>query len=67
MQSWVNVCQMIQKHGITQYVYANNHYEAFAVATVGRFRRLCADKGIATPLQVQKPMIKRTLFNASPN
>jgi uncharacterized protein YecE (DUF72 family) len=26
LQSWVTVCEKIQKRGITQYIYANNHY-----------------------------------------
>ena len=64
MNSWVDVCQMVQKRGIPQYVYFNNHYEGFAVASVERFRRLCAEKGIETPLNVQLP-IAPTLFDIS--
>jgi uncharacterized protein YecE (DUF72 family) len=68
MNSWVDVCQMVQRRGIPQYVYFNNHYEGFAVASVERFRRLCAEKGIATPLNVQLPaVIEPTLFDISPN
>lgn len=68
MNSWVDVCQMVQRRGIPQYVYFNNHYEGFAVASVGRFRRLCAEKGIETPLNVQLPaVIEPTLFDISPN
>jgi uncharacterized protein YecE (DUF72 family) len=68
MNSWVDVCQMVQRRGIPQYVYFNNHYEGFAVASVQRFRRLCAEKGIATPLNVQLPaVIEPTLFDISPN
>ena len=68
MTSWVDVCQMVQRRGIPQYVYFNNHYEGFAVASVERFRRLCAAKGIGTPLNVQLPdVIEPTLFDISPN
>jgi uncharacterized protein YecE (DUF72 family) len=68
MNSWVDVCQMVQRHGIPQYVYFNNHYEGFAVASVQRFRRLCTEKGVATPLNVQLPaVIEPTLFDISPN
>jgi uncharacterized protein YecE (DUF72 family) len=68
MNSWVDVCQMVQRRGIPQYVYFNNHYEGFAVASVERFRRLCAAKGVETPLNVQLPAaIEPTLFDISPN
>jgi uncharacterized protein YecE (DUF72 family) len=56
LQSWVDVCQKIKKRGVTQHVYANNHYAGFAPATIEQFRRLCAEKGIETPLNVQAPM-----------
>jgi uncharacterized protein YecE (DUF72 family) len=68
MSSWVEVCQMVQRRGIPQYVYFNNHYEGFAVASVERFRRLCAERGIETPLNVRPPaVIEPTLFDISPN
>ena len=68
MTSWVDVCQMVQRRGVPQYVYFNNHYEGFAVASVERFRRLCATRGIETPLKVQLPaVIEPTLFDISPN
>jgi uncharacterized protein YecE (DUF72 family) len=51
LRSWVDVCQKIKKRGVTQYVYANNHYAGFAPATIEQFRRLCAEKGIETPLK----------------
>jgi uncharacterized protein YecE (DUF72 family) len=53
LQTWVDVCQKIQKRGITQYVYANNHYSGFAPATVELFRSLCKVRGIETPLNVR--------------
>jgi len=67
MTSWVDVCQMVQRRGIPQYVYFNNHYEGFAVASVELFRRLCAARGIEMPLNVQLPaVIEPTLFDISP-
>jgi uncharacterized protein YecE (DUF72 family) len=68
LQSWVDVCQKIQKRGITQYVYANNHYSGFAPATVELFRSLCKARGIETPLNVQLPIeTEPTLFDISPS
>ena len=67
LQTWVDVCEEIQKRGITQYVYANNHYSEFAPATVELFRSLCKVRGIETPLNVQlAPVIEPTLFDISP-
>jgi uncharacterized protein YecE (DUF72 family) len=57
LQSWVTVCEKIQKRGITQYVYANNHYAGFAPATLELFKSLCKAKGIETPLHIQLPMV----------
>jgi len=68
LQTWVDVCEKIQKRGITQYVYANNHYSGFAPATVQLFRSLCKVRGIETPLNVQLPgETEPTLFDISPN
>ncbi|MGA8304979.1 MAG: DUF72 domain-containing protein [Candidatus Acidiferrales bacterium] len=68
LQTWVDVCEKIQKRGITQYVYANNHYSGFAPATVELFRSLCKVRGIETPLNVEVPAaIEPTLFDISPN
>jgi len=68
LQTWVDVCEKIQKRGITQYVYTNNHYSGFAPATVELFRSLCKVRGIETPLNVQLPgETEPTLFDISPN
>ena len=68
LQSWVNVCEKIQRRGITQYIHANNHYSGFAPATGELFRSLCRARGIETPLNVQLPaVIEPTLFDISPN
>jgi uncharacterized protein YecE (DUF72 family) len=59
----VDACQKIQKRGVSQYVYANNHYAGFAPATIEQFRVLCAEKGIETRLNVQVQMLAYpTLF-----
>jgi uncharacterized protein YecE (DUF72 family) len=64
LQSWVTVCDKIQKRGIPQYIYANNHYAGFSPATVNLFRSLCKEKGIETPLHVKLPaIIEGTLFD----
>jgi uncharacterized protein YecE (DUF72 family) len=66
LQSWVDFCQKIQKRGVSQYVYANNHYAGFAPETIEQFRRLCAEKGIDVPLNVQVQMpVEWTLFDMS--
>jgi uncharacterized protein YecE (DUF72 family) len=66
LQSWVDVCQKIQKRGVSQYVYANNHYAGFGPATIEQFRRLCAERSIETPLNVQTRVpAQPTLFDMS--
>jgi len=57
LQTWVDVCEKIQKRGITQYVYANNHCSGFAPATVELFRSLCRAREIETPLNVHLPAV----------
>jgi len=67
MNSWVDVCQMVQRRGMQQYVYFNNHHEGFAVASVERFMSLCKTRGIETPVNIQLPaIIEPTLFDFSP-
>jgi len=57
-----------QALGIPQYVYFDNHYEGFVMASVERFRRLCAAKGVDTLLNLRVPaVIEPTLFDISPN
>jgi len=64
LQSWVTVCEKIQKRGVTQYIYANNHYAGFSPATVHLLRSLFNEKGIETPLNVKLPtIIEGTLFD----
>lgn len=40
VSSWVSYCQAVQRRGIKQYVYANNHYEGFGPGTVEKFQEL---------------------------
>jgi uncharacterized protein YecE (DUF72 family) len=66
LPSWVVVCKKVQRRGVSQYVYANNHYAGFAPATIEQFKQLCAEKGIETPSNVRAPMpVERTLFDIS--
>lgn len=68
LQTWVDVCEKIQKRGITQYAYFNNHYAGYAPASVELFRKLCEAKGIQTPLNITLPaIIEGTLFDVSKN
>ncbi len=68
LRSWVDVCHRIQSRGVTIYAYANNHYSGFGPATVEQFRKLCVEKAIETPLNVQLPLeIDRTLFDLPDN
>jgi uncharacterized protein YecE (DUF72 family) len=68
LRSWVDVCHWIQRRGVTIYAYANNHYSGFGPATVEQFRKICAEKAIETPLNVQLPLkIERTLFDLPDN
>jgi uncharacterized protein YecE (DUF72 family) len=66
LQSWVTACEKIQKRGVTQNIYANNHYAGFSPATVNLLRSLFKEKGIETPLNVKLPtIIEGTLFDMS--
>jgi uncharacterized protein YecE (DUF72 family) len=46
LSGWVDFCQQIQKRGITQYVYANNHFSGHAPAAIKQFRDLWHSKGL---------------------
>jgi uncharacterized protein YecE (DUF72 family) len=49
LRLWVDFCGKMQKRGIKQYIYANNHYAGHAPATVQLFRSLCQQKEITMP------------------
>jgi uncharacterized protein YecE (DUF72 family) len=70
LTTWVDVCQKIQKRGVTIFVYANNHYAGFAPKTIELFRKIGAEKGLELPLRdIHLPMklAARTLFDTSGN
>jgi uncharacterized protein YecE (DUF72 family) len=56
VSSWVSYCQSIQRRGIKQYVYANNHYEGFGPGTVEKFRQLWKK---ASGIDIGKPVRKK--------
>ena len=63
VSEWVNYCRAVQRRGIKQYVYANNHYEGFGPGTVAKFRDLWKKAGgtdIGKPI---KEPLERTLFD----
>ena len=45
VSDWVKHCLLVQRRGVAQYVYANNHYEGFSPATVEKFRELWGKAG----------------------
>jgi uncharacterized protein YecE (DUF72 family) len=66
LTTWVDVCQKIQKRGVTIYVYANNHYSGFAPATVELFRKIGAEKGLQIPrreVQITMKLAVGSLFD----
>ena len=66
LTTWVDVCQKIQKRGVTIYVYANNHYSGFAPATVELFRKIGAEKGLHIPpreVQITMKLTVGSLFD----
>jgi uncharacterized protein YecE (DUF72 family) len=40
LMSGVNVCERAIRRGVSTFVYVNNHYAGFALATVEQFERL---------------------------
>ena len=53
LSHWVRYCQAVQRRGLQQYVYANNHYEGFGPGTIEKFRQLWQQAGGPT---ITKPM-----------
>jgi uncharacterized protein YecE (DUF72 family) len=56
VSGWVSYCQSIQRRGVKQYVYANNHYEGFGPGTVEKFRQLWKQAG---GIDIGKPVRKK--------
>jgi uncharacterized protein YecE (DUF72 family) len=63
LRSWVDYCQEMQKRGVTQYIYANNHYEGFSVGTVTKFRKLWREKGLPELGEPTPREQERSLFD----
>jgi len=63
ISSWVSYCQVVQRRGIKQYVYANNHYEGFGPGTVEKFRELWKKAGGAELGKAKKKSLERSLFD----
>jgi hypothetical protein len=62
------VSRSVESSTFVEPFFLDHIAQGFAVASVERFRRLCAAKGIETPLNVQVPVvIEPTLFDISPN
>ena len=68
LQTWVDVCEKIQKRGITQYVYAKQSLLRIRDGDGRTVSVVMQGEGIETPLNVQlPPVIEPTLFDISPN
>jgi uncharacterized protein YecE (DUF72 family) len=61
---WVKHCLQVQKRGVKQYVYANNHYEGYSPATVEKFKDFWKKSGGMEIGKTMKPQpVERTLFD----
>ena len=45
VSEWVKYCLQVQRRGIKQYVYANNHYEGYSPATIEKFKNFWKELG----------------------
>ena len=64
VSEWVKHCLQVQKRGVKQYVYANNHYEGFSPATIQKFKDFWKKSGGAEIGKPSKqPPVERTLFD----
>lgn len=63
LSGWVQYCRQVQKRGVKQYVYANNHYEGFGPGTIEKFRNLWAMQGLGGLGKTPKWSKPRTLFD----
>jgi uncharacterized protein YecE (DUF72 family) len=60
---WVKHCLQVQRRGVKQYVYANNHYEGYSPATLEKFRDLWKQAGGSQIGKSVKPHpVERSLF-----
>ena len=63
VSGWVKYCQTVQRRGVRQYVYANNHYEGFGPGTVEKFRELWRRTGGTELGKSMKEPLERNLFS----
>ena len=63
VSDWVRYCQTVQRRGVKQYVYANNHYEGFGPGTVEKFRELWKKAGGGELGKAKKEPLERSLFD----
>jgi len=63
VSAWVRYCQTVQRRGVKQYVYANNHYEGFGPGTVEKFRELWKKAGGGELGKAKKEPLERSLFD----
>jgi uncharacterized protein YecE (DUF72 family) len=64
VSDWVKHCLQVQRRGVKQYVYANNHYEGYSPATVEKFRDFWKKSGGMEIGKATKPQpAERTLFD----
>ena len=64
VSDWVKHCLQVQRRGVKQYVYANNHYEGYSPATVEKFRELWRKAGGAEIGKVvEEEAVDRGLFD----
>src|SRR5271165_1082784 len=63
VSEWVRYCQTVQRRGVKQYVYANNHYEGFGPGTVEKFNELWKKAGGGEIGKPMKEPLERSLFD----
>jgi uncharacterized protein YecE (DUF72 family) len=63
LSGWVKHCLQVQKRGVKQYVYANNHYEGFSPATVEKFKSFWKKAGGVEIGKLSRGPVEGTLFD----
>jgi uncharacterized protein YecE (DUF72 family) len=64
VSDWVKHCLQVQRRGVKQYVYANNHYEGYSPATVEKFRELWKKAGGGEiGKEIKEEEVERGLFD----
>ena len=62
VSAWVSYCQTVQRRGVKQYVYANNHYEGYGPGTVEKFKEWWRKTGGGEIGKPTKESMERGLF-----